>query len=70
MSLLMRAPVWLDRMQEAYDRGLSPTAALVGLVGNSGDPVAGRADVKATAEAGAWEALVSLLSHIRASGPA
>ncbi|MFG2714996.1 hypothetical protein ACGFX2_31215 [Streptomyces goshikiensis] len=45
--------VWLDRLQEAYDRGLSPTAALVELGGNPGDPgdpVAGRADGKATAD--------------------
>ncbi|MFE9791442.1 hypothetical protein ACFYRL_06850 [Streptomyces goshikiensis] len=62
--------VWLDRLQEAYDRGLSPTAALVELGGNPGDRVAGRADVKATAEAGAWEAPESILSHLRASGPA
>ncbi|MFD6936989.1 hypothetical protein ACFWAP_12705 [Streptomyces goshikiensis] len=62
--------VWLDRLQDAYDRGLSPTAALVELGGNPGDRVAGRADVKATAEAGAWEAPESILSHLRASGPA
>ncbi|MFH8638194.1 hypothetical protein [Streptomyces goshikiensis] len=62
--------VWLDRLREAYDRGLSPTAALVELGGNPGDPVAGRADVKATAEAGAWEAPETILSHLRASGPA
>ncbi|MEU8941421.1 MULTISPECIES: hypothetical protein [Streptomyces] len=62
--------VWLDRLREAYDRGLSPTAALVELGGNPGDPVAGRADVKATAEAGAWEAPETILSHLRASGAA
>ncbi|MER5569641.1 hypothetical protein ABT083_26015 [Streptomyces goshikiensis] len=62
--------VWLDRLQDAYDRGLSPTAALVELGGNPGDRVAGRADVKATAEAGAWEAPETILSHLRASGPA
>ncbi|MFE9842599.1 hypothetical protein [Streptomyces goshikiensis] len=52
--------VWLDRLQEAYDRGLSPTAALVELGGNPGDPVAGRADVNATVEAEEFRNLAEL----------
>ncbi|MFD7908814.1 hypothetical protein ACFV4G_42090 [Kitasatospora sp. NPDC059747] len=35
--------VWLDRLQKAYDRGLSPTAALTELTALPGDPEAGHA---------------------------
>ncbi|MFD8980792.1 hypothetical protein [Streptomyces sp. NPDC059564] len=42
--------VWLDRLQEAYDRGLSPTAALVELGKCSGDPVAGRPEANAAVD--------------------
>ncbi|MFD8980797.1 hypothetical protein [Streptomyces sp. NPDC059564] len=42
--------VWLERLQEAYDRGLSPTAALVGLGKRSGDPVAGRPEANAAVD--------------------
>ncbi|MCX5376726.1 hypothetical protein [Streptomyces sp. NBC_00091] len=42
--------VWLDRLQEAYDKGLSPTAALVELGRCPADPVAGLAEVNATVE--------------------
>lgn len=52
--------VWLDRLQEAYDRGLSPTAALAELGGNPGDPVAGRPDVNAAAEVEEFRSLGEL----------
>ncbi|MFD9413369.1 hypothetical protein ACFWC9_01385 [Streptomyces goshikiensis] len=52
--------VWLDRLREAYGRGLSPTAALVELGGNPGDPVAGRADVNAAAEVEEFRSLGEL----------
>lgn len=42
--------VWLDRLQEAYDRGLSPTAALVELGKCPSDSVAGRPEVNAAVE--------------------
>jgi hypothetical protein len=42
--------VWLDRLQEAYDRGLSPSAALVELSQCPGDPVAGLPEADATVE--------------------
>ncbi|MEU9006524.1 hypothetical protein [Streptomyces sp. NPDC048551] len=42
--------VWLERLQEAYDRGLSPTAALVELGKCPEGPVAGRAEANAAVE--------------------
>ncbi|MCY0952743.1 hypothetical protein [Streptomyces sp. H27-S2] len=35
--------VWLDRLQEAYDRGLLPSVALAELMEHPGDPVSGQA---------------------------
>ncbi|MFD3757423.1 hypothetical protein [Streptomyces sp. NPDC058622] len=35
--------VWLDRLQEAYDRGLLPNVALAELMEHPGDPVSGQA---------------------------
>ncbi|MFD3871165.1 hypothetical protein [Streptomyces sp. NPDC058623] len=52
--------VWLDRLQAAYDRGPSPTAALVELGRLPGDPVAGRPVASSAAEADAFEALALL----------
>ncbi|MFG2664465.1 hypothetical protein ACGFY6_09470 [Streptomyces sp. NPDC048387] len=40
--------IWLDRLQQAYDRGLPPTGALAELGELPCTPVAGRADVTAT----------------------
>ncbi|MFD0353059.1 hypothetical protein ACFVHW_04805 [Streptomyces sp. NPDC127110] len=42
--------VWLDRLQDAYDRGLSPSAALAELGGSPGDPVAGRPEAEGAVE--------------------
>ncbi|MEU3723012.1 hypothetical protein [Streptomyces sp. NPDC031705] len=43
--------VWLDRLQEAYDRGLSPGAALLELGKSPRHPVAGRPEVNAAGRA-------------------
>ncbi|AZM90402.1 hypothetical protein [Streptomyces sp. W1SF4] len=42
--------VWLDRLQAAYDRGLSPSVALAELGRSPGDPVAGRPEAEAAVE--------------------
>ncbi|MFF3019838.1 hypothetical protein [Streptomyces sp. NPDC057939] len=42
--------VWLDRLQAAYDRGLSPAAALVELGRLPADPVAGRPEADRAAD--------------------
>ncbi|RSS51080.1 hypothetical protein EF912_21160 [Streptomyces sp. WAC07061] len=42
--------VWLERLQDAYGRGLAPRAALAELGGSPGDPVAGRPEPGAAVE--------------------
>ncbi|MEU9718237.1 hypothetical protein [Streptomyces sp. NPDC047976] len=42
--------VWLERLQGAYDRGMSPSAALAELGGSPGDPVAGRPEAEGAVE--------------------
>ncbi|EFL15901.1 hypothetical protein [Streptomyces sp. C] len=51
---------WLDRLQEAYERGLAPTAAILELGERPADPVAGRVEVKATGEVDEFRKLVEL----------
>ncbi|MGW1433489.1 hypothetical protein ACWD6K_33335 [Streptomyces sp. NPDC002431] len=52
--------VWLDRLQAAYDRGLSPSAALAELAGAPSDPVAGQAAGAALLDAGDFATLREL----------
>ncbi|MFD8147798.1 hypothetical protein [Streptomyces sp. NPDC059708] len=52
--------VWLDRLQEAYDRGLAPTEALREMAASPGDPVAGRPEAHAAAEADGFGKLALL----------
>ncbi|MGW1520277.1 hypothetical protein [Streptomyces sp. NPDC002287] len=52
--------IWLDRLQQAYDRGLSPTGALTELGKHLCTPVAGRAEVAATTEVDAFRTLAEL----------
>ncbi|MFF4365625.1 hypothetical protein [Streptomyces sp. NPDC001594] len=52
--------LWLDRLQEAYEKGLSPTAALVEVGRSCGDPVAGRAEVKAAVDVDEFRNLAEL----------
>ncbi|MFF5707223.1 hypothetical protein ACFY7H_32750 [Streptomyces sp. NPDC012794] len=52
--------VWLKRLQAAYDRGLSPSAALAELCGSPGDPVAGRPEADTAVETGEFRELALL----------
>ncbi|MFJ3880498.1 hypothetical protein ACIPW5_23935 [Streptomyces sp. NPDC090077] len=52
--------VWLDRLQAAYDQGLSPSGALDDLGRSPGDPVAGRPEADAAVEVGEFGALALL----------
>ncbi|MGE7389902.1 hypothetical protein ACQKM2_30925 [Streptomyces sp. NPDC004126] len=52
--------VWLERLQDAYDQGLSPSAALAELGGSPGDAVAGLPQPEAAVEVGEFGELALL----------
>ncbi|MGY5033097.1 hypothetical protein ACWC9U_19815 [Streptomyces sp. 900116325] len=55
--------IWLDRLEEAYERGLSPSAALADLRDVPGDPVAGQLTGAAPIEVDEFRMLRELASN-------